>query len=469
MAVTRPVVTHLACEHSVRSTGISLSGYTFMSPATDLSVSTDQESLLERYDYPGRYTERSRGESYARIRLEEERMRVRVLCGTATDRRLASGHIYTLTDHPRDDLNTSYLLTAVHHTGSRRGTETTYECGFECIPAAVPFRPESITPKPVISGCQTAVVAGPAGEEVWIDKYGRVKVRFHWDRQGRCDERSSCWVRVAQNWAGRNWGMVFHPRIGQEVVVQFLEGDPDRPLITGRVYNEEQMPPYELPANGSRSTIKSRSTPRGEPDNFNEIRFEDKKGEEQVFVQAEKDHVINVKNDQSRTVGNNRSTMIGNDESLDIKGSRAETIAKDETVSVGGDRHTAIDGTDTLTIKGDHSIKVGEGSQTIEVGANRAITISGNRTISVEGDQAGTVAGTLKSSAGGDMKLGADGNITIEAAGNVTIKAGGTLTIEASRVKVAGEVGVCSQDAGGGKMELAGGTAAISGTVVKLN
>src|SRR5262249_43425535 len=160
---------------------------------------------------------------------------------------------------------------------------STYSNAFICIPDSVDYRPSRQTPRPVVRGVQTAVVVGPHGSEIYTDKYGRVKVQFFWDRRGKKDENSSCWIRVAENWAGSNWGIVFHPRIGQEVVVDFLEGDPDRPLITGRVYNAQQMPPYKLPENQTQSTIKSRSTKDGTPENFNELRFEDAKGSEQVY------------------------------------------------------------------------------------------------------------------------------------------------------------------------------------------
>ena len=190
-----------------------------------------------------------------------------------------------------------------------------------------------------MQGPQTAVVVGPGGEEIYTDKYGRVKVQFHWDREGKKDENSSCWVRVSQPWAGKNWGAVAIPRIGQEVIVDFLEGDPDQPIITGRVYNAEQMPPYELPANKTQSRHQDHAARRAAaPANFNEIRFEDKKGEEQLFIHAEKNQDIEVENDETHWVGHDRTKTIDHDETTHVKHDRTETVDNNETITIGGNR-----------------------------------------------------------------------------------------------------------------------------------
>ena len=186
-----------------------------------------------------------------------------------------------------------------------------------------------------MQGTQTAVVVGPAGEEIFTDKYGRVKVQFHWDREGKNDANSSCWVRVATLWAGKQWGTIQIPRIGQEVIVDFLEGDPDRPIIVGSVYNADQMPPYELPDNKTQSGIKSRSTLGGTPANFNELRFEDKKGSEQIYFHAEKDFTPVVENNESLTVGSNRTKSVGNDETTSIGHNRTETVGENESITIG--------------------------------------------------------------------------------------------------------------------------------------
>ena len=229
---------------------------------------------------------------------------------------------------------------------SDMGGDFSYENRFLCLPSALPFRPQRATPRPVVQGTQTAVVVGPAGEEIFTDKYGRVKVQFHWDRQGTNDADSSCWVRVGTPWAGTQWGAIHIPRIGQEVLVSFDEGDPDQPIITGSIYNAATMPPYTLPDNMTQSGIKSRSTPGGGADNFNELRFEDKKGSEQIYFHAEKDFDRVVENNDTLSVGftkkdqgdqtvkvfNNQSVTVGTPQSAD--GSQTINVYKDRTATV---------------------------------------------------------------------------------------------------------------------------------------
>src|SRR5690606_14165428 len=198
------------------------------------------------------------------------------------------------------------------------------------IPHSVTYRPPRQAKKPVVRGSQTAVVVGKAGEEIWTDKHGRVKLHFHWDRDSRKDENSSCWVRVASPWAGKGWGMINIPRIGQEVIVDFLEGDPDRPIITGRVYNAEQVPPYELPANQTQSGTKSRSSKGGGTENFNEIGMEDKECEKLLYSHAEKNKEVEVDNDRTESVGNDERISIGHD--------RKESVGNDETINFGKNR-----------------------------------------------------------------------------------------------------------------------------------
>ena len=273
---------------------------------------------LEVYDYPGAYAQRFDGvdkgggdqpaelqkifqdnERTVGIRIQEEAVSALVIRATGNCRHFVSGHKFTLERHFNGDGD--YVVTSVQHSGSVAGDYRSgaggafsYENSFTCIPFALPFRPVRRTPKPVVQGTQTAVVVGPPGEEIFPDKYGRVKVQFHWDREHKNDLDSSCWIRVGTFWAGKQWGMIHIPRIGQEVIVDFLEGDPDQPIIVGSVYNAEQMPPYTLPANKTQSGIKSRSSLGGGPPNFNEFRFEDKKGSEEVYLHAEKDWTIMV-------------------------------------------------------------------------------------------------------------------------------------------------------------------------------
>ncbi len=352
------VIIELRYEQQMRPGKYALNDYNFQTPSTSLFSSIDSRidqggnKRYEVYDYPGEYLKRERGDAVVRIRMEEEETPHTILSGAGNCRAFASGFRFELTDHERQDLNGEYVLTSVSHSGRSEqyyaGSEaqgTSYSNTFTCIPFDVPFRPERLTPKPIIQGCQTAVVVGPAGEEIYVDKYGRVKVQFHWDRVGSKDDNSSCWIRVSQLWAGKNWGAMFIPRIGQEVIVDFLEGDPDRPIITGRVYNAEQMPPYDLPANQTQSGIKTRSSKGGGASNFNEIRFEDKKGQEELYIHAERDLSTVVEANESRSVGGSRSTTIQQDDTRVIKkGDSTDTLEM-------GNREVKLQmGNDTLTV-----------------------------------------------------------------------------------------------------------------------
>ena len=241
-----------------------------------------------------------------------------------------------------------------------------YRNSFECVPSDTSYRPTALRNKPLINGVQTAVVTGDAGDEILVDKYGRVKVQFHWDREGQNDSKSSCWIRVAQNWAGNKWGAFFFPRVGQEVLVDFINGDPDQPIISGAIYNADLMPPYTLPDKKTQSGIKSHSTKQGAADNFNELRFEDEKGKELLFFQAEKDHELNVKNNQTDTVGNNRITQVNNDDT--------STIVNNQTIDVGK----------TLNITAGTEIVLTAGGASITMSSSGAIDIKGTN-ITVNG------------------------------------------------------------------------------------
>jgi type VI secretion system secreted protein VgrG len=311
---------------------------------------------FEIYDYPGEYTESGDGESYARKRIEELQAQYEVAKASSDSRGVCTGFTFTLTDHPRDDRNGNYLVTSAEYeiggdeffSASQPG-ECVFACSFTAVNANEAFRSPRATPKPSISGPQTAMVVGPSGEEIHTDEYGRVKVKFHWDRYSKADENSSCWIRVAQVWAGKNWGSIYTPRIGQEVIVDFLEGDPDRPIITGRVYNGQAMPVYDLPANKTMSTIKSNSSKGGQ--GFNEIRLEDKKGEEQIFIHAEKDEDIRVKNDAKEWIGQDRHLIVKRDQREEVRG--------DKHLTVKGDQNEKINGSVSLDAGMDLQQKVG--------------------------------------------------------------------------------------------------------------
>ena len=276
-------------DREVQPGSYALTDYYFETPSTNLAVNrqlqrSHDQSKLKVFDYPGGYAKSPDGEQLVRTRLEELQSRWERGRGDTNARGVAVGALVKLDKHPRADQNREYLVVSADYDLSYTEYEAmetpgaTYHCSFAALSSKEPFRPQRTTPVPIVQGPQTAVVVGPKGDEIYTDKYGRVKVQFHWDRYGKSDENSSCWIRVSHPWAGKNWGMVAIPRIGQEVVVDFLEGDPDCPLITGRVYNAEEMPPWELPANKTQSGILSRSSKEGAAANANEFRFEDKKG-----------------------------------------------------------------------------------------------------------------------------------------------------------------------------------------------
>ncbi len=317
-------VTDWTIEKEVQTGVYALKDFNFKKPSLPLTANAPitrehARADFEFFDYPGEYEESSEAEAYAKVRIQELQAQFEILRGQASARGVATGAKFALSDHPRDDQNRPYLLTStsIHiSTGDYESGQTDegeyFSCSFTCIPFDQPYRAPRLTPKPMIQGPQTAIVVGPSGEEIHTDEFGRIKLQFHWDRHGKKDENSSCWVRVTQmGWAGEKWGGIHIPRMGQEVIVEFLEGDPDRPIVTGRVYNAKTVVPYDLPANKTQSGLKSRSTKGGTDANFNEIRFEDKKGSEEVFLHGEKDWTIRIKNNENETVGASISSNAG--------------------------------------------------------------------------------------------------------------------------------------------------------------
>jgi type VI secretion system secreted protein VgrG len=336
----------------------ALTDYDFQKPKVDLGAKLGSVNE-EAFDYPGTYTEMDDGERYTKVRLEEREAAQSVVEGIGRCRAFRPGSTFDLQDHYRKDLNQSYLLTSVSHEAfddtyrQGAGQPHGYQNRFRAIPKTVSYRPSRITRKPVVQGPQPALVVGKAGEEIWVDNFGRVKVQFYWDRLGKKDENSSCWVRVSQIWAGKNWGWVTLPRIGQEVIVDFLEGDPDQPIITGRVYNADQTTPYDLPANQTQSGIKSRSSKGGGSEDYNEIRFEDLKDSEVITVHAQKDMQTTVEHDDTQTIQNNRT--------IEVDGTHTETITKDTTITI-------TQGNLSLTLnQGNQSTKLDQGNQSTQL------------------------------------------------------------------------------------------------------
>jgi len=378
----------------IQSGNCELDDYDFEAPNTDLTAKSSKpgahtESGKEVYDYPGGYKEKSDGEQYSKVRLEELRSQFEQIAARGNARQLAAGMKFKLVDFPVADQNREYAIVSSSLQLQNNGYESDgitdceeeYQCAFRVLPATAEnqFRPPRLTPMPIVQGVQTAIVVGKKGEEIWTDTYGRVKVQFHWDRLGKKDENSSCWVRVAQVWAGKAWGAMHIPRVGQEVIVDFLEGNPDRPIITGRVYNAEQMPPYVLPDNQTQSGIKSRSSKEGGADNFNEIRFEDKKGEEELYIHAEKDCTRIVENNDVQKVGFDKKDQ-GN-QTIDIYNDRTVTLDQ------GNDSLTVKTGNRTVSINtGNHelTVKTGDRSARIDTGNDNLTVKTGNRAVSVD-------------------------------------------------------------------------------------
>ena len=448
-------------------------------------------SNYEVFDYPGEYLQKADGEQYASVRIDELGTQFETTNAVSNARGIAVGSLFTLGKCPRADQNREHLIVSANYDlefsdyeALPAGSGSSYHCSFQAMSTQQQFRPRRTTPKPFVQGPQTAMVVGPAGDEIYTDQYGRVKVQFHWDRLGKKDENSSCWIRVSHPWAGKGWGAVATPRIGQEVIVDFLEGDPDQPIITGRVYNAESQPPFGFPAGAVLSGIKS-NTHKGS--GFNELSMDDTAGKERVFIHGqynmdtvvEHDQTSTIHNcrtdrvdvDDSESIGNNqkwdvgvdRDATIGSNETLTVGANRTKDIGANETVTIGGNRSATVSGSETATValQRTHSVGVNEtisvggaqeitvgglqavtigALQTINVGANqstsvginRSVTVASNQTTSVGknatmtigADEKHSVTGGRTTSVGKDDALSVGKNLTVTAADSITIKTG---------------------------------------------
>jgi type VI secretion system secreted protein VgrG len=350
----------------------------------------------------------------AKHRLEAQQAARAAAEGSTSALRLCTGARFKLAEHPVTAQNGEYVVHSTsirlrvggYESGAGAEAASKHECEFTAYPAAVPFRAPRLTPKPRVSGPQTAVVVGPAGEEIYVDKYGRVKVQFFWDRKDKKDDTSSCWIRVAQASAGKQWGAAIWPRIGHEVIVDFLEGDPDQPLIVGGVYNADNMPPYELPANMTQSGRKSRSTKGGGASDYNELRFEDKKGSELVLVHAQKDRLDEVEHDLS--------TWVGHDEVRKVDHDSALIVGESQQVSVGKN----------------HAMTIGE-AMDLDVGKNLSVSAGENFGATVGKDFTVDAGTAYSMKAGTDVHLKSGTNFGAEAGTNAHLKGGINVVIEA--------------------------------------
>ncbi|MGL5998510.1 MAG: type VI secretion system Vgr family protein [Pseudomonas proteolytica] len=422
---------HLA--QQVQPGSLELNDYDFQRP----SASIDVRSAMPRphtagdyplYDYPGTYVKSEDGEHYARTRIEALQTLHEQVEFSGNARGLGSGHLFSLTGFSRRDQNREYLILVARYYITQERLESgggaasaQFDSSLTCIDAQQSFRPLANTHRPVVKGPQTALVVGPKGEEIWTDQYGRVKVHFYWDRHDQSNENSSCWIRVSQSWAGKNWGSMQIPRIGQEVIVSFLEGDPDRPIITGRVYNAEQTVPYDLPENATQSGMKSRSSKGGSPANFNEIRMEDKKGLEQLYIHAERNQDIVVEVDESHSVGHDRNKSIGHNETVTIGNNRLRIVKQEDVLSVGQKKTDSI--SQSYVIEVGENLRLVCGESILELNASGQINLTGVQiSFYASGDAEFNTGGVLHLNNGGGPGATPDGQ-GIKASIDANIKA----------------------------------------------
>jgi len=445
---TEESVTNWVIEKQLQPGVYVLGDFNFKSPAAAIIVNDNVSrkhpaASFEMFDYPGEFDDRTSGEAYAKVRIQELQAQHEILSAQATARGVAAGAKFKLEGHPRSDQNREYLITAAscrinageYESSSESNQGEFFSCNFIALPVTEHYRSPRLTPKPIIQGPQTAMVVGKKGEEIDTDEFGRVKVQFHWDRYGKVDENSSCWVRVSQPSAGKGWGMINIPRIGQEVIVEFLEGDPDKPIITGRVYNATAKVPYPLPDNKTMTTFKSNTSKGGA--GFNELRFEDKKGDEQIFMHGEKNLDIRIKNDAFEWIGSDRHLIVKKDQIEKIENNRSEIVTNDHIEKIGKDRHLkvvgkeakAVDGSLSLTVKGDviEVFKSNHSEQTTNDCYLKAdnLVIEGMTNVTIK------VGGSSIAIAADGIALKTDGLVKIEAAATVDLKASATMNLKA--------------------------------------
>jgi type VI secretion system secreted protein VgrG len=449
--VDREFITALSVESRVQSGAYVHTDYDFIKPKTNLETKSQATtsyagSNLEVFDFPGEFGTADDGNRYATVRLEEIQTDFEVAHAETDSRGVLTGCKFKLAGYPRTDWNKDWVVIStmiraesdLFESGGNAADDEggTFSCTFAAIDAATQFRPARITPKPTIAGPQTAVVCGKSGEEIWTDEHGRVKVMFHWDRECKADEHSSCWIRVAQPWAGKKWGAINLPRIGQEVIVEFLEGDPDLPIITGRVYNGVNQPPGDLPDSATQTTFKTNSSKGGA--GFNELRFEDKKGEEQVFIYAEKDMHLRVKNDRLEIILNNSHSIVKKDEHHNIDQDLHSIVKRDQSEDIGGDHSLTVAGDQALRVDKSYSLKVKE-DVAEEFTANHSEKVTKdfylkakNIVIEAETNITIKVGGSFIAIQEDGIKIGTDGEVVVDAKKDITQKTLKNFTLEAT-------------------------------------
>ncbi|MBS7561425.1 type VI secretion system tip protein VgrG [Pseudomonas sp. RC4D1] len=459
LAAEDPVVSHFAVRFSTRTSQVVRRDYNLKKPdprsassgapldpvPSTLHSSAQSEALpiLEDYRYPGRYSTGAVGQQLSQIALEGHRADYQLAKGQSDLSSFRCGHLVTLTEHPRGEYNQMWLLVSVEHEGrqpqvleesvtsdDRHGGFTQgYRNRFSAIPWDTFFRPQEPAPKPRLSS-QTALVTGPAGEEIWCDEFSRIKIQFHWDREGERNEFSSCWVRVATSWAGEGFGHVIIPRIGMEVLVSFIGGDPEQPLVTGCVPNQHTPVPYPLPANKTRSVFKTNSSPGG--GGYNELRIEDRKGQEEIYVHAQKDQTIHVNNDEL--------VSIGNDQTIGVIRDRVTSIGQDETNTVSRNRKEHIRQDVFVTIDRNEVRKIGNTLKE-DITASHWVTVGENEKIVIEGVQSIEAKTALRTLTREYQLQGTERILIRGPAGKIVLDAGG-ITLEAPNIRLKGNVSI---------------------------
>uniref|UniRef100_UPI001C406331 type VI secretion system tip protein TssI/VgrG n=1 Tax=Escherichia coli TaxID=562 RepID=UPI001C406331 len=448
-------------EAYVRPSSVQSQDYTFKVPDWPGMYEQQGENLngqlaqYEIFDYPGRFKDEQHGKDFTLYQMESLRSDAEKATGQSNSPRLWPGTRFTLTGHPQKMLNREWQVVQSILSGNQpqalhgsQGKGTTLGNQLEVIPADRTWRPR-LQSKPKVDGPQSAIVTGPAGEEIFCDEHGRVRVKFHWDRYHGMTEASSCWVRVSQAWAGPGFGNLAIPRVGQEVIVDFLNGDPDQPIIMGRTYHEDNRSPGDLPGTKTQMTIRSK-TYKGS--GFNELRFEDATSNEQVYIHAQKnmdtevlnDRTTDVKHDHTETIGNDQKITVvkgqtvqvgtkkegGHDQSITVANDRCITVRNDQTLQVTNDRTVSVSHDDGLYVKNDRKVTV-EGKQEHKTTGNHISLVEGKHSLEVKGDLAEKVSGAL------GIKV--DGDIVLESSSRISLKVGGSfVVIHAGGVDIVG-------------------------------
>ena len=420
--------------------------YDFLQPSTNLKVNANKHASIplknnsgyELYDNSNDYVQKGDGRTEATRRMEEEEIRFNSVSGTSTCKTMTAGYGFKLTKHRNcpSEQGKSFLITSVSHSAAQPGPFTsggvspTYSNQFTCVPRDMQFRAPRHTPQPLLSSVQTAVVVGPAGEEIYTDEHGRVKVQFHWDREGKRDENTSCWLRVCQAHSGKSFGGIDIPRMGEEVIVSFVEGDPDRPIITGRVYHKESMPPFSLPGEKTRSGMKTK-TYKGT--GYNELSMDDTPGKEQIRIHGQYNLDTVIEHDETHTIHNNRTKQVDVNESMTIGKDQSLTVGNNKTVAVGKDHSETVGANQTVSIGSNQSNSIGK-NQSTKVGASSVEQITNNKLIKA-GDEFMIICGSSKLIMRKDGTILLQGkDIVVKGSGTIVAKASGNMVLKGSKI-----------------------------------